>query len=296
MAEDFFSIVVMPDTQLYADVGERARKAWGRDLREYFFAQTRWIASSREELRTRFVVHVGDITERGRPGEWDIARAAFAELDGVVPYALAIGDHDYNYEGRDKLLATRRSRLNETFPCHEIEKEPWYGGRFNGTNENAFYTFREQGLDFLILCVESAWPQGAVQDGVLEWANGVLAGHPRHRAIIVTHSFLLDAAGTIIPKCEWLWDALSARHENVFLLLCGHMYGEGRIVRMGKSGNPVHQLLANYQHLNDGGEGWLRMLTFVPADNKIMVQTYSPALDEYKEEPESQFDLDYEMG
>lgn len=43
--------------------------------------------------------------------------------------------------------------------------------------------------------------------------------------------------------------------------------------------NTVHTLLADYQARTNGGNGWLRILEFVPPENKINVKTYSPWLD-----------------
>ena len=44
-----------------------------------------------------------------------------------------------------------------------------------------------------------------------------------------------------------------------------------------------------------GGDGWLRSLRFVPSENKIHVQTYSPVLDKYNSDAQEAFSLDYEM-
>jgi hypothetical protein len=41
-------------------------------------------------------------------------------------------------------------------------------------------------------------------------------------------------------------------------------------------------MLADYQDRASGGEGWLRILRFVPGDNKIYVQTYSPWLNQFR--------------
>ena len=51
-------------------------------------------------------------------------------------------------------------------------------------------------------------------------------------------------------------------------------------------------MLSNYQFLGHGGEGWLRLLHFKPADGVLSVYTYSPWLKEFREEAGQQFDLD----
>jgi hypothetical protein len=79
------------------------------------------------------------------------------------------------------------------------------------------------------------------------------------------------------------------------MVLCGHSSGEAVLTSKGDHGNPVHQVLSDYQHLNNGGESWLRYMVFEPNENKIKVYTYNPALDKFRNAPSSRFDLDYSM-
>ncbi|MDA7895788.1 hypothetical protein N9B02_04965, partial [Akkermansiaceae bacterium] len=51
----------------------------------------------------------------------------------------------------------------------------------------------------------------------------------------------------------------------------------------------------DYQGMNNGGESWLRYMTFKPEANKISIHTYNPALDKFMDRPSSRFDLDYPM-
>jgi hypothetical protein len=58
----------------------------------------------------------------------------------------------------------------------------------------------------------------------------------------------------------------------------------------------VYTLLADYQGRANGGDGWLRILRFVPASNRVEVQTYSPWLDAYETDTDSEFVLYYDMS
>ena len=78
-------------------------------------------------------------------------------------------------------------------------------------------------------------------------------------------------------------------------MLSGHVHGESRRTDI-VNGHPVFQMLADYQNLPSGGEGWLRILRFVPAESKIYVQTYSPWLNRYDTDADSEFTLDFPMG
>jgi hypothetical protein len=64
---DAFTVVVLPDTQIYAWL-----------YPETFEAQTRWIAENKDTERIVFVTHVGDIVETGTAAEeWANAQAAW---------------------------------------------------------------------------------------------------------------------------------------------------------------------------------------------------------------------------
>ena len=80
----------------------------------------------------------------------------------------------------------------------------------------------------------------------------------------------------------------------MFLMLCGHMHGEGRRADV-YNGNTVNTLLADYQSNTDGGSGFLRIVRFSPSKNEIAVETYSPWLNQYDTDSESQFVLAYDM-
>ncbi len=56
-----FTLVVLPDTQHYADRGA----ATGQEIPDLFTNQTRWIVDNREEENIVFVLHAGDIVMGG---------------------------------------------------------------------------------------------------------------------------------------------------------------------------------------------------------------------------------------
>jgi len=91
-----------------------------------------------------------------------------------------------------------------------------------------------------------------------------------------------------------LWKKCVSLHGNIFMVVSSHEYGERRLTSAGNNGNRVYQLSANYEDRN-GGEGYLRIMTFVPPKNQIEVTTYSPVLGASKTGPESQFTLQYDM-
>jgi hypothetical protein len=130
---------------------------------------------------------------------------------------------------------------------------------------------------------------------VLSWADNLLATNPTRRGIILSH-FISNTGnqGGFGPQGQAIYDALKNR-PNLDVMLCGHVPGEGR--RQDTfNGNTVHTMLSDYQGRTAGGNGWLRILEFSPANNEIRVKTYSPWLNQYENDADSEFSLPYDMN
>jgi hypothetical protein len=284
-----FTIIALPDTQVYS-----------KKFPEIFRAQTEWIKANKDALNIACVVHEGDITGGSSDAEWQAADAAMRVLDGVVPYCLAMGNHDY---GGPK--PRNAAAFNKYFGPDRFQDQPWYGGHFEKGNENAWYTFRAAGMDFLVLCLEFG-----PRDKVLEWAGKIVAEHKDRRVIVVTHCYAYSDDTRVGKGDKWnphdygwpcndgdeLWEKFGRKHPNIFLVLSGHILndGAGRLTSVGDNGNRVHELLANYQ--TKGRSGLLRILTFLPASNRIEVRTYSPVTKTYLDDGQNRFELDYPMA
>ena len=153
-------------------------------------------------------------------------------------------------------------------------------------------------MKFLILALEFK-----PRDEILAWAGKIASTHPKHRVIVLTHSYLdsknrLTRSGYAVEGNlgEGIWSKLVSKHPNMFLVLCGHVLGEGLLSSPGEAGNIVHQVLADYQGLHNGGESWLRYMTFHPEADKIEVFTYNPFHNTFRTGPSSRFSLEYKMN
>lgn len=299
-----FTIAVLPDTQYYCDTRHKLSAKWGNgDLQRYFFAQTEWVRDNRERLNIAFLVHEGDIVQADDPEEWAIARKAMSVLDGKVPYCMCLGNHDIGYEKTDKnpygfnIAVDRSTHFNTYFPREKFADRPEFGDTFHpDRHDNSWYHFDAAGMKFLVLSLEYV-----PRDEVLEWANRVVANHPEHRVIVLTHYYLnnnnLRSAGTFAIKGnpgEQVWQKFVRKHKNIFMVLCGHVVGEAVLTSIGDHGNQVHQILSDYQEEN-GGDSWLRYMVFEPKANTIRIYTYNPVLDQFRNGPSSRFDLNYPM-
>jgi hypothetical protein len=267
-----FTIVVLPDTQHYSEA-----------FPEVFSSQTQWIVDNVGSRNIVFVTHEGDIVEHASNTlEWQRADASMSMLDGVVPYGMGPGNHDQP-----------TTLYNQYFPYTRYQGYVWYGGHYQNLNDNNYQLFSAGGMDFVIVHLEFCPPTAAVT-----WASTVLQTYPQRIGIMTTHGYLNEAAQRTVHGCSdtaYLWDDLAVPNPNLRFMLSGHVHNESR--RIDTVGTrTVFQMLADYQDRASGGEGWLRILRFVPGENRIYVQTYSPWLGRYEVDANSEFQLDFPMG
>ncbi|HEY2903241.1 MAG TPA: metallophosphoesterase [Polyangia bacterium] len=301
-----FAVVVLPDTQYYS-------LGWPA----IFDAQAKWIVDNRDSAGISFVLHVGDIVDSDEPAQWMVANHSLSMLDGNVPYVITAGNHDYTD------LADRVGMAAQYFPVSRLAQSPTFGGTFeDGHVENSYSLLPAGGGRFLVLALEFG-----PRDEVVAWADSILKKFPDTPAIIITHAYLYAGnqrydhngppqvyspynyfgQGTTVNDGEDLWRKLIVTNRNVQFVFCGHMVGDGtnlgfatgRLTSARPDGSVVHQVLANYQYCTagpcpevKGGNGYLRVMRFAPAERKVHVQTYSPYLDQSLTDDQNQFDLD----
>jgi len=285
----FLTIVMLPDTQHYS-----------RKWPESFLAQTEWVRRNRDRENIVFVTHVGDVVnDRNKDmNEWDVADKALSRLDGVVPWGVALGNHDF---AASKEGARDARGFLQHFGPQRFKGLPWYGGASpNGLS--SYQLFSGAGTDFVILHLEMEAP-----DASLAWADDVLRRYPRRAAIVTTHSYLKgrDGVGRSVEKGkgeglnsgEEIWCKLIRNHPQIFMVLCGHVQAtvEYHQVSTNDAGNKVAEILADYQRRHNGGDGWLRLIRIVPAAGEIEVRTYSPVLNEFETDSDSQFVVPFEL-
>lgn len=253
-------------------------------------------------LNVKYVIHVGDVVEEGTEEEWRMADAAFSLLDGIVPYTVVPGNHDLD---RAALKAGFRAttRFNAVFSPKRFAGRPWYGGHKGVTADNSFGYFEAAGRQFAVLGLEYG-----PSDETLAWARTLVGNFDNTKVILVTHCYMYDDDTRVGPgdkynpldhgpdwnDGEQIWEKLVRQSGAIGLVLSGHIKGDGagRLVSPNDEGAPVLQMLSNYQFMLHGGEGWLRILKFLPQEKKLEVYTYSPWLGKFRDEPDQRFGAD----
>lgn len=70
------------------------------------------------------------------------------------------------------------------------------------------------------------------------------------------------------------------KHANIEFVLCGHLSTASRRMDMGDNGNPVFQILSDYQNYDQREpNSYIRTMLFDPNAKTVSVRTYSPAFD-----------------
>ncbi len=288
-------MVLLPDTQFYS-----------LSFPDLFMRQTHWIVENKDKYDIRYVLGLGDITDKNTDREWRNAKKAIDQLDGHVPYALASGNHNYSPHGES---ASGRTGMNEFFPPSKFEKWPTFGGVMKkGDITNSYHLFRAGETGWIVIVLE--W---APSDAAVKWANEVLAKYPNRKAILVTHAYLFDDNTRYDfakkgKKQKWnphsytrqncndgeeLWQKL-VRKNNFALVVCGHVsiHCYGFLVSKNDRGRRVYQMLADYQSRQRGGEAYLRILEFLPDGKTVHVKSYSPLRDKYLSDAGNQFSFE----
>ena len=293
----------MPDTQYYA-----------AQYPLIFDAQTRWIASEKINSNVAFVIHEGDLVDSDLAVQWQRASESMSLLDGLVPYVVSAGNHDYDYASG--WIAGRSTMIDAYFPVSRFSAQPSFQGTLDAAHiENNYALFdlpRGEG-QWLVVSLEFG-----PRDQVLAWANDVVRKYASTPAIVVTHAYLyednLRYDHLAHPEQNWdphaypianlaggvndgeeIWTKLIAGNSNIRFVLCGHVLDSGVGLRtdVRPDGTVVHQNLGQLPDAPGGGGGFLRLMQFSPDAGVVHVRTYSPYLDTYKTDPSNQFDLLY---
>jgi hypothetical protein len=288
--EDYFSIILLPDTQNYTS-----------RFPDIIYQQMDWIVKNRDLLNIQYVVHMGDITDDNEESAWEVASRAYKILeDAAIPYSIVYGDNDIKNPATDKYDGIRHTELlNKYFPVSRFDKKGawWRGGFFEpGKIDNYYCLFDYGQYKFMIMNLEIA-PRSAV----LKWANHTISQNISQKVIVVTHDYIdsdgkrlddlksfgmngKDANGK--PKgnnADDIFNKLLKKNPNILMVLCGHKNGTYektiKISRDSEKTRKMFEILTDFQDEKlkgsdeKSGKGLLRVLKIYPEKNEIVLNT-----------------------
>ncbi|WP_154792029.1 hypothetical protein [Occultella kanbiaonis] len=296
---------------------EQERAVWEQAYTDV----TQWIADNADERGIAYAAHTGDIIENytqnnddpayiaNARAEYEVSSAAQRILDDAgVPNGVLAGNHD-NGTGTDDGPGAlfndyygpeRYEALSGTWD-NAAHGAPWR----DGDNQNHYDLFTAGGLDFVAVYLSYG-----VTNEEAAWANEILAQYADRNAILLAHDYLRPSvnpdgrdAGFSSRDGALLYNRVVTVNPNVFLVLGGHEHGVGTNVRtdVGADGNGVVEMLADYQFYEVTAEraglvdiggydpqqglrfgaSFFRLLQFDVDRSEMIVDTYSPWLDDF---------------
>lgn len=298
---DSWTLILLPDPQSYVKFGRN------QGILEIM---TGWISEHIDPLNIEMVLCTGDLVEQNEwvvsdringnepsRNQWLAVSSAFERLDGKVPYILAAGNHDFGY----KNIEHRRSEYDTYFPAHRnmenVKHLQAVAKNFeeHPTLENAAFEFvSPHNRKFLFMNLEFA-----PRDTILHWAKSVAQkpSYKDHTIAVLTHSYL-NAKNEHIEKENYpiedgnygkaIWEKFVKPSDNIQLVFSGHIGGAddfkahvGFRTDSNAGGKKVSQMTFNAQAMGggwhgNGGDGWLRILEFLPDGKTVKVRTFSP--------------------
>ena len=274
-----FSFMIVPDTQneVLSDNGAE----------QYFNHRLQWIVDNAEALDVRWVLQTGDLCNWDTPDhdQYERASAGFQILDDAqIPYVIAIGNHDAAATcpggsacpGDTNELLRDTSTFNSYFP---LDRFIALGDVFEADKvDNSFHLIEAGGLDWIIINLE-LW----ARTDAYEWMDQVLADHPGHNAIVITHSHL-DSNSMIFGSNggygdnspQEIFDEVLSQHANVRFVFSGHTGISGYREDVGANGNTIYQFLYN----RIDGVNPVRVVEIDTEADTIDTYVYSPSNDE----------------
>lgn len=307
-----FTVVAIPDPQNYM--------ANTDNLNEYFKAQMNWIVNNKTSNNIAFTLFLGDYQNPGNPyrasttdpyqpdlsrptgnvdSDYLYSRASggINILDNAgVPYAMVIGNHDYlDYNSKVEPIYYLK-----WFGPSRFTTKPWEHG-FSpemGTSLaglDNYSVFTAGGRQFLNIGL-----QYEPDTNDLAWAQSVINAHPGMPTIVTTHA-MLDNNGFQAGR-QNISNLLMKNNPQVIMSINGHITGEYNQTETNIAGQPVHEMLVDYQatdfpqYPNDfKGAGFMRVMQFDPDHSVVHVKSFSPAVNNgaggYLTDKDSQFDL-----
>ncbi len=305
------TLAVLPDTQYYVSCRE-----------PHLARQAEWVQQVATKRNIVAALHLGDITESNTRDEWEIVASALHPVAETLPLILASGNHDFGKAGSAN---TRTSLFREFFGKPGRATGQKVAAQMEeGSVENAYFRLPQSRFTLGVLTLE--W---SPRKRTVAWAKETLSRYLDDRVVFITHAYLYHDAtrydfhkkgteqdwnpltyGTARRDLtapyseenataegaydgEMLWNDLLKDIPGLFLTMNGHVLADGEAVltSQGTHGNLVHQVLANYQMLDEGGLGFLRLVELLSDGTTLRMKTYSPSLDRFATEATQNFSL-----
>lgn len=248
--KDIHTLVLVSDTQRYA-----------QEDADTNMAMIKALADDAEKYHIEYVAHAGDLVQTPEhEDEWEVAKSALSQLDGIIPYGVLAGNHDQQTKD------ARFENYGRYFGDEFYSGRDYFGGSFE--NCRAHYQLVKIGnVEFVIVYISDDPNKACV-----EYANEIFSSYPDRVGILVTHKYL-EADQSLEEMGEYMLEHIVKPNPNVAMVLCGHESAAGCLETGLSDGRRVLQIIGNYQ---DAGNGYMLYLQIDEAKGTITGMPYSP--------------------
>ncbi|AFC32872.1 hypothetical protein PM3016_6236 [Paenibacillus mucilaginosus 3016] len=252
-----FSFAWISDTQYYS-----------KSYPHIYTNMTQWLVDQQAKQKIQYTIHTGDIVDGMDEYQYINADRSMKILDDAgMPYGVLAGNHDVHYAAADY------SMYGKYFGRHRFENRSYYGGELDN-NRDHYDLISSGGNDFVILYF--GW---VIDQQSIDWANQVLKKYSDRNAIVALHEYI-NPEGNYSGQGKEIYEKVVVPNDNVFMVLSGHIIGVSHNVKT-IGDRQVLEMLADYQGLEQGGLGYLRLLKFDTEHGLLHVNTFSSYLNDY---------------
>ena len=256
-----------------------------------------WILANRESRKIEYVIGLGDTVETLRstqgggdlnPKEWKKVRSQLRKLlEAGMPHLIVRGNHD-DERGYHQYVCTEEYKNQMDGFFYDDTKTAIHGNSMSNCYrklEIGNHKYLMLGLDY------NSWDD----EETLAWASEVVSSNPDYKVILSIHSYIhrygsayngeIGSASanyleqeSIYFSGQTLWDDFISKHENMFMVLCGHVATKNPVVKMsmGDSGNKIYTVLVDPQaYEEEDPSGFVLMLNVVNGGEALEIEYLS---------------------
>ncbi len=260
-SKDEATIVLMSDTQFYS-----------KSNPNIFYNMTQYLISNQKMLNLSYVVHTGDLVENfDNEEQWQVASNAMYTLS-KIPHGVLAGNHD------TAPLPNNRENFEKYFGENRFKNYKWYGEGNNGNSDH--YDLVKVGkTDFIFVYLSDNPTQKNI-----DFANYAFQKYPQHIGVLCVHNYL-NPKQKLSPVGKKLQNEIVAKNKNIYMVFCGHFFDTNCVPVQfdddndGQKDRTVYQIIANYQHITDGG--YMLFIKINDSKKTVSAISYSPVLNDY---------------
>ena len=260
-----FALAWITDTQYYSE-----------QYMDNFDKMTDWIVGEKDNLGIEYVIHTGDIVDEfNEEYQFQNASEQLSKFEEAgLPYGVLGGNHDVAHGNAVYDL------YYKYFGEWRYNSNPWYGGSYDN-NKGHYDLVTVDGEELIFIYM--SWD---AFDNEIKWMNEILAEYSDRTAFICMHPGINAKA---VPDyfSERIMNEVCSVNKNVLAVLNGHYHGSSlNFVGFDDNGDGeddrvVYRICTDYQSAAGGGSGYVKMIYFDLANDRIYLNSYSPVLDDF---------------